>query len=118
MRVSNGTITIDFHESTIREGWLRLAIFDILKKTEGRTDRDTEYHVFARVCSQACVDGLPFPLPTSADDDAAVVGAFNQWASLIGEAFHDRLVIAVGKLLKAADEALGPVALPGDAPKN
>lgn len=118
MKVSNGTITIEFHESTIREGWLRLAIFDILKKAEGRADRDTEYHVFARVCSQAHTDGLPFLLPTSADDDTAVVAAYNQWVSLIGETFQDRLVIAIGKLLSAADDALGPAPLPEEAPKN
>ncbi len=118
MIVSNGTITIDFHEATIREGWLRMAIFEILKKAEGRSDRDTEYHVFARVCSQARVEGLPFPLPTSADDDAAVVAVFNQWASLIGETFQDRLVIGIGKLLEAADKAFSPAPLGEDAPKN
>ncbi len=118
MKVSNGTLTVDLRPSTIRDGWLRTAIFDILQKAGGRTDRDTEYHVFARVCSQGTIEGLPFPLPTSADDDAAVVASFHQWVSCIDEAFHDRLVIAIGKLLRSADEALGPVPLLEDAPKN
>jgi hypothetical protein len=121
VKVSVGSITLDFRKPTIRDSYLRQWIFDRLRVVCGDSEGGyirSQYLLFARVASQTTEsEGLPFSLPTGQETDSALQAAYEAWSGL-DEDLSDQCFDALEALKAPADPATGAAPLAKGAPKN